>query len=69
MDPWPVRGDPELAVFLFTRMEKHLTGITSSWDMYIISLERDSHVELSAVGIVEIGSVEEEKRSNYAENG
>ena len=69
MDPWPVRGDPELAVFLFTRMEEHLIGISSSYDTYVIPLERYFHVEFSAVGIVEIGSVEEEKRSDYAENG
>ena len=35
----------------------------------VISLERYSHDESSAVGITEIGSVEVEKGSNYAGNG
>ena len=37
--------------------------------MYVISLERYSHDEFSAVGIMELGSVEVEKRSNYVGNG
>ena len=40
-----------------------------SYETYVISLERYSHDEFSAVGITEIGSVEVEKRSNYAGNG
>ena len=59
----------ELAGFLFTRREKHLIGRFWSYEMYVISLERYSHDEFSAVGITDIGSVEVEKRSNYAENG
>jgi len=50
-------------------MEKHLIGRSWSYEVYVISLERYSHDEFSAVGITEIGSVEVEKRSNYARNG
>ena len=59
----------ELARFLFTQMEKHLIGRCWSYKTYVISLERYSHDKFSAVGITEIGSVEVEKRSNYAGNG
>ena len=55
--------------FLFTRMEKHLIGRSWSYEVYVISLERYSHGEFSAVGITEIGSVGVEKMSNYARNG
>ena len=68
-DPWPVQGDTELAVFLFTRMEKHLIGRSWSYETYVISLENYSHDEFSTIGIMEIRSVEVEKRSNYAGNG
>ena len=53
---------------LFTRMEKHLIGRFWSYEMYVRSLERYSHDEFIAVGITEIGSVEVEKRTNYAVN-
>ena len=50
-------------------MEKHLIGRFWSYETYFISLERYSHDEFGAVEITEIGSVEAEKRSNYAGNG
>ena len=37
--------------FLFTRMKKHLIGRFWSYETYVISLERYSHDEFSAVGI------------------
>ena len=55
--------------FLFTQMEKHLTGRSLSYETYVISLERYSYDEFSAVGITKIGSVEVEKRWNYVGNG
>ena len=69
MEPWPLQGDTELAGFLFTQMEKHLIGRFWSYETYVISLERHSLDEFSAVEITEIGSVEVKKRSNYAGNG
>ena len=50
-------------------MEEHLIGRSWSYETYVILLEGYSHDEFSTVGIMEIGSVEVEERSNYAGNG